>query len=101
MDISKFANRHFQLWEYRVSHGSLLIRSPQSEERKSNIDIIFAGVEYLEMPRFIRDISFAMPLTDEISRVENILGKKIHPADLCIQTHGDHPVFLRVRNPAG
>ena len=40
-----FSGRTFQLWEYRVSHGSLLIRSPKGEDVAMNIDIICVGVE--------------------------------------------------------
>ncbi len=35
------SNRIFQFWEYKVSHGSLLIRSPMKEEQQYNIDIKF------------------------------------------------------------
>jgi hypothetical protein len=51
MVIASFLNRSFQLWEYRVSHGMLLVRSPQSPVFNINIDIVFAGVEFLSIPR--------------------------------------------------
>ena len=41
--------RCFRLWEYRVSHGSLLLRSPKDAMFATNIDVAFVGVEYLRM----------------------------------------------------
>ena len=49
-------NRNFQLWEYHVSHGSLLIRSPKRGEDTKNIDIVFAGVEYMALPRHLKSV---------------------------------------------
>ena len=40
----------FQLWEFRVSHGQLLLRSPGTPIRPKNIDLIFVGVLYVELP---------------------------------------------------
>ena len=34
--IADFPDRRFQLWEYRVSHGSLLIPSPKNPEAARN-----------------------------------------------------------------
>jgi hypothetical protein len=49
---TSFIDRTFQLWEYRVSHSSLLNRSPKSPGVSTNIDLICTGVEYLAVPRF-------------------------------------------------
>jgi hypothetical protein len=49
-------SRTFQVWEYQVSHGNLLIRSPQapaskhSPEQVTNLDLHFFGVDYFELP---------------------------------------------------
>jgi len=53
--IGSFPDRRFQVWEFTVSHGSLLIRSPINLVRgvATNIDVIFVGVEYLRVPRFL------------------------------------------------
>ena len=45
--------RRFQMWEYHVSHGRLLLRSPKSERVPTNLDIEFIGVEYLALPRHL------------------------------------------------
>jgi hypothetical protein len=46
-----YPDRRFQLWEYRVSHGSLLIRSPKGPDAEMNIDLVFSGVEFVACPR--------------------------------------------------
>jgi hypothetical protein len=54
--IAIFRDRKFQLWEYKVSHGSLLIRSPKSPSETNNIDLIFVGVEFVQLPRHLDGI---------------------------------------------
>jgi hypothetical protein len=68
-------DRQFQLWEYRVSHGSLLIRSPAGPGIKTSIDIICAGVQYLALPRHLGEITISKANKAEIKRLEEILQK--------------------------
>jgi hypothetical protein len=42
--------RYFQVWEFRVSHQQLLLRSPHDEQHPLCIDVIFAGVDYFALP---------------------------------------------------
>jgi len=72
--------REFQLWEYRVSHGSLLIRSPAGPGFETSIDIICVGVEYLAAPRHLGEITVSEATGAEIERLEEILGKKLLPS---------------------
>jgi hypothetical protein len=72
--------REFQLWEYRVSHGSLLIRSPAGPGFETSIDIICVGVEYLAAPRHLGEITVSEATGAEIERSEEILGKKLLPS---------------------
>lgn len=69
--------REFQLWEYHVSHGSLLIRSPAGPGFEVSIDIICIGVEYLAAPRHLGEITVSEASADEIEKLEQILGKKL------------------------
>jgi hypothetical protein len=50
------ANRTFQVWDYTVSHGMLLIRSPGDDE-KPTIDVVFYGTQFMSVPRHIGEIS--------------------------------------------
>ena len=70
-------NRNFQLWEYCVSHGSLLIRSPKVEEFKENIDIKFYGVSYVAAPRFLGEVSLLNANDDELNSLSVAIGKPV------------------------
>jgi hypothetical protein len=69
--------RQFQLWEYHVSHGSLLIRSPAGLDAAGSIDIIFVGVEYVAAPRHLGEIAVSEATADEVQRLEKVLQKKL------------------------
>ncbi len=45
------SNRKFKVWDYRVSHKQVLIRSPQTPDNEAtNVDLVFWGVELLSIP---------------------------------------------------
>jgi hypothetical protein len=69
--------RKFQVWEYHVSHGSLLIRSPAGPGLETSIDIICVGVEYLAVPRQLGEITICSATEAEMEHLEKILQKKL------------------------
>jgi hypothetical protein len=71
--------RIFQLWEYYVSHGSLLIRSPAGPGTETSVDIVCVGVEYLAAPRYLDEITVCPATGAEVERLESILQKKLSP----------------------
>jgi hypothetical protein len=71
--------RNFQLWEYHVSHGSLLIRSPAGPGTETSIDIVCVGVAYLAAPRHLCEIIVCPATEAEVERLENVLQKKLSP----------------------
>lgn len=77
--IASYPARHFQLWEYKVSHGSLLVRSPRKPSIATNIDIIFAGVEFIGVPRHLKGVDFAKGSSNDVQLVEQLLGRDISP----------------------
>ena len=79
-----FSKRHFQLWEYKVSHGSLLIRSPKTQELETNVDLICVGVEYFEMPRHLREFAMKAASVQEIARLSDILNKQLKSSSVRI-----------------
>lgn len=93
VDLTK--ERAFQLWEYHVSHGSLLIRSPASPDIETSIDIICSGVEYIAAPRHLGKITLLEPTKDEIEHLEKILDKSLLPARIRV-LQGSHSRFLLV-----
>lgn len=75
--IELLKNRSFQLWEYRVSHGSLLIRSPKKSGLATNVDLKFFGVEYISVPRHLREIALSYATDEEERSLARLLGKHI------------------------
>lgn len=81
--LSQRSDRTFQVWEYQISHGQLLIRSPKAPATESslelltNIDLVCLGVEYMALPHFLRGLELAAPTQDEIRNLETLLEKTI------------------------
>ncbi len=71
---SAFVDRRFQLWEYRVSHGSLLIRSPRGPGVEQNIDLVFSGVEYVACPRMLRGLELQTATPCDVERARDAIG---------------------------
>jgi len=80
----KFAGRVFQLWHYRVSHGELLIRSPRDDEHPRNMDVMFAGVDYLEAPRFLPNLEIDEASDDDVARAGKRLGRSVEARDVIV-----------------
>jgi hypothetical protein len=80
-------DRVFKVWEYQISHGQLLIRSPKapatetSPEFLTNIDLVCLGVEYMAVPRVLRAVELAQATADEIRQLESLLEKVIAPGN--------------------
>lgn len=68
--------RRFQLWEYHVSHGTALLRSPRGSRETANIDIMLFGVEYLALPRHLEALRLERGTDDEERRVAELLGRE-------------------------
>jgi hypothetical protein len=43
------SDREFKFWDYNVSHKQMLVRSPRTPDLSSNIDVVFWGVEFVEI----------------------------------------------------
>lgn len=82
--------RIFKLWEYQVSHGQLLIRSPKSPatqsalEQLTNIDLVCIDVEYLAVPRLFRGLELVSATQEELGELEVLVGSRIDPASVRI-----------------
>jgi hypothetical protein len=84
------SSRVFKVWEYQVSHGHLLIRSPQAPairsepEQVTNLDIHFLGVDYFELPRVLKGVEIVTPMEAEMERIGSILGTQLAPDRLVV-----------------
>lgn len=73
----QFHDHVFQLWEFRVSHGQMLVRSPKGPAQQVNIDIMFSGVEYMDLPRYLRSLEIDEPRDTDIAFAAERLGKLV------------------------
>jgi hypothetical protein len=76
--------REYQLWEYSVSHGSLLIRSPKNEYHEYNCDIVFAGVQYIGAPRHLGEIELDEVTMVELANLRSILGTELKAENIFV-----------------
>ena len=84
------SSRIFKVWEYQVSHGQLLVRSPKAPatssvlEQVTNVDLVFHGVEYMALPRLMRGLELVKPTLDEVKALEAILDCSIEKDGIII-----------------
>ena len=72
--------RKFKLWEYKVNHALMLIRSPRPKLGMTNLDIIFYGVEYVEIVQLLGNgLRFVEPTESETAKVKERLGSRLRP----------------------
>ena len=80
------SDRTFKVWEYQISHGQLLIRSPKApatdgcSEMLTNLDLVCLGVEYMAVPRVLRGLELQAATADEIRGLESLLRNSIEPS---------------------
>lgn len=79
--LASYPERRFQLWEYRVSHGSLLVRSPRGPKAALNVDIVFVGVEYVAAPRLMHGIHLLPGEPDDVARVTRETERELGAVD--------------------
>ncbi len=70
------SDRDFQVWEYLVSHGQLLIRSPGF--KRTNVDIEFFAVEYVSLPHYLKGIEILEPTAEEDESFRQLVGRLLH-----------------------
>jgi hypothetical protein len=78
--------REFEFWFYRVSHGELLLRSPKGHGSAVNVDLVFVGVEYVDLPRSLPELQLVEPTTDDVSRAAERLGREVPPKAVNVLT---------------
>jgi hypothetical protein len=68
-------NRSFKLWDYKVSHNQLLLRSPKTATTPTNVDVAFVGVEYLELPTKLANLALVPAGAADLDRVKEAFGE--------------------------
>jgi hypothetical protein len=87
--IAAYVNRRFQLWEYLVSHGSLLIRSPKGPSADRNVDLIFVGVDYLAVPHMLNGVTLDHGTIADVKMVAATFGE-VQPDRLFVLSSAGH-----------
>lgn len=82
-------NREFKLWDFRVSHNQLLLRSPKTETPQMNIDILFVGVYYLDLPTFVPEPVISVPETSDFLKAQEALGRDVKKEELFVIKIGE------------
>jgi hypothetical protein len=77
-----FVGRSFQFWEYHVSHGELLVRSPRRSSEPTNMDLMFFGVQYVELPRHLDSMEVDDPSDADVARARDRLGKNVDASNV-------------------
>jgi hypothetical protein len=89
-----YPDRKFQLWEYKVSHGSLLVRSPKTALDGFNVDLMFSGVEFVSLPRHMLGIALEEPTIVEWERVAGMCQKEIGRDQMYVLASQGHRYFI-------
>ncbi len=88
MTIAEYPHRRFQLWEFRVSHGCALVRSPRGPDIDNNIDILLFGVEYLSLPTLMRGLVVEKGTAEEQQRLSDLLAMPLEHEKVWALTSG-------------
>ena len=91
------SDRRFQIWEYKVSHQQLLIRSPKSKEHATNLDLIFVGVDYLALPKSMDGISVVPPDEAEQRFASTFNSESYSPQIIILETRGKRHMVIAAK----
>ena len=86
----QFFGRKFRLWDFKVSHDQLLLRSAKDNQHRENIDVAFVGVEYLELPTRLEELKIREGGDAEHRKTEELFGKRIAKGRVFVIESNDH-----------
>jgi hypothetical protein len=70
----EYVDRVFQLWNYTVGMGRLLLRSPKSRGHGTRIDILFQNVKAIKIPTLLEGLSIRSPGPAELQDIASETG---------------------------
>lgn len=68
------SDQFFKIWEYTVSHSTLLIRHDEAENDRV-IDVAFGSVDYLQIPKGFIGLEIAEATEDEKDSLSSFIQK--------------------------
>ena len=66
--------RHFQMWEFTVSHDSLLLRSTKGPTHPTRFEVLFKGVALINLPTSFDGLTISVASNQETSALAPQLG---------------------------
>ena len=84
-----FPDRRFQFWMYRVSHGELLVRSPRDFDHDDNIDLIFVGVKYVDLPRRLEGVEIDTARPEDLLWLAGRVGQAFEASKVVVLQTGE------------
>lgn len=66
--------RDFRMWDFRVSHDQLLLRSPKTADNPRNLDVAFVGVEFVGLPTMLERLAIDDAQEADFRRADAALG---------------------------
>jgi hypothetical protein len=85
--MSFTCEREFKLWDYKVSHKQLLLRSPRTPTIATNIDIVFWDVSYIAISTILNGLTLAKASLDDVGAVEKATG--LNATKLSVKPYGN------------
>jgi hypothetical protein len=79
----------FKVWEYRVSHGQLLIRRPKTSELSKNFDIMFYNVDYMDLPYAFSTLVVREPNAQDMAFAMDRTGKDLEKKRVFVLQNGE------------
>ncbi len=83
----------FKVWEYKVSHSQLLIRSPISTG--GNLDLIFQAVSFVCLPTIFRD-GVVVSALDDIEPIGPVSRDDLEPSSCVFLLKAPSPQWVVV-----
>jgi hypothetical protein len=71
------SSRHFQIWQYRVSHRQLLIRSVLEGDDPSRIEVLFRNVAAIKIATAFDGLVIREPSPEELSAIRQQAGPSV------------------------
>ncbi len=67
-------DRDFQIWKYDVGHSQLLLRSVKGDRHKTRVDVLFKGVQFVQLPTHFSGLRSSEMTEDEFKTLNLSTG---------------------------
>src|SRR4051812_31859267 len=74
--------RVFSLWDCKPGHKRVLLRSPKTEAHADNLDLVFWGVEYLDLPTRFDHFELSQGTESDADKLSSRLGRATSVANI-------------------